>query len=217
MMSSLYIGWTALQGATATDHHYVVRDPLTREKNSETNLEAKNENTEIPLLLAVNNNHYNMAILLLKQELTSTQLRKTVGLRFIRDAYGQTALYCAVAVGADHTVDQLSANRPDIMIETLMGATPWYRAHREGKREIIKLMKMNYSGQETHACDSHVRLFSHAELRAQEASLNPIIGQLSSTNLETLLGVLELEVEGSTHRDVSPTMRRLTDEKVLQY
>ena len=96
MMSSLYVEWTALQWATATDHYNVVRTLLTREKNSKTgmkrieealflaaakghcailqlllaykpDLEAKNENTEIPLLLGINNNHYDMAILLLKQ------------------------------------------------------------------------------------------------------------------------------------------------------
>ena len=87
----------------------------------------------------------------------------------------------------------------------------------QGKEDIMKLMKINLPGQETHAYDSHVRLFSHAELRAQEASLNPKIGDSSSINLETLLGVLELEDRGSTHRDVSPKMCRLAYEKSLQY
>ena len=134
-----------------------------------------------------------------------------------KDAYGQTALYYAVAVGAEHTVDQLLANGADIMTETLMGKTPWYRAHHEGRKDIINLMKMKYPGQQTHASDSHVRLFSHAELRAQEASLKATLGGSSCINLETLSGVLELGDGGSTHRDVSRTMRRLAYEKSIQY
>ena len=268
MMSSLYIGWTALQWATAKDHYDVVRTLLTREKNSETSmkrieealflavakghcailqlfleykpdLEAKNENDETPLFLAVNNNHCDMAVLLLKQGANVNAVAQNGGTaiymgkgepvlhRAIRnaamtatllsygadidakDAYGQTALYCAVAVGAEHTVDQLLANGANIMTETLTGETPWYRAHLEGKKDIIKLMKIKYPGHETQAHDLHVRLFSHAELRAQEASLKATIAESSSINLETLLGVLELEDGGSTHRDVSRTMRRL--------
>ena len=225
MMSSLYIGWTALQWATSKDHYDVVRTLLAREKTSETSmkrieealllaaakghcailqlfleykpdLDAKNENDETPLVLAVNNNHYDMAVLLLKQGANVNAVAQNGGTaiymgkgepilhRAIRsaamtatllsygadidakDAYGQTALYCAVAVGAEHTVDQLLANGADIMTETLMGETPWYRAHLEGKKDIIELMKINNPGQETHAYDSHVRLFSHAELRA---------------------------------------------------
>ena len=276
MMSSLYIGWTVLQWATARDHYDVVRTLLTREKNSKTSmerieealflaaakghcailplfldykpdLEAKNENDETPLVLAVNNNHYDTVVLLLKQGAnvnavaqnggTATYmgkgepvLHREIGSAAMtatllsygaaidaKDAYGQTALYCAVAIGAEHSVDQLLANGADIMTETLMGETPWYRAHLEGKRDIINLMKINYPSQETHAYDSHVRLFSHAELRAQEAPLKATIGESSIINLETLLGVLELEDGGSTQRDISRTMRRLADEKALQY
>ena len=43
MMSSLYIGWTALQWATAKDHYDVVRTLLTREKNSETSMQRIKE------------------------------------------------------------------------------------------------------------------------------------------------------------------------------
>ena len=276
MMSSLYVGWTALQWATATDHYDVVKTLLTREKNSETSmkrieealflavakghcailqlfleyrpdLEAKNENDETPLFLAVNKNHYDMAVLLLKQGANVNAVAQNGGNaiymgkgepvlhRAIRsaamtatllsygadidakDAYGQTALYCAVAIGAEHTVDQLLANGADIMTKTLTGETPWYRAHLEGKKDIIKLMKMKYPGQETRAYDLHVRLFSHAELRAQKASLKTTIGESVSINLETLLEVLESEDGGSTHRDVSRTMRRIADENYLQH
>ena len=188
-------------------------------------LEAKNENDETPLFLAVSNNHYDMAVLLLKQGANVNAVAQNGGTaiymgkgepilhRAIRsaamtatllsygadidakDAYGQTALYCAVAVGAEHTVDQLLANGADIMTETLMGETPWYRAQLEGKKDIIKLMEVNYPGQQTHAYDSHVRLFSHAELRAEEASLKAATGESSSINLETLLGFSSWKME----------------------
>lgn len=210
------------------------------------NLEARNEKDETPLFQAVGLDHHDIVLLLLReganvnavvkngwteivpgkgepvlhrasQSLAMTTMLLQHGANIeAKDAYGQTALYRAIAEGKKETVEDLLAKGADIRSETLMRDTPWSRAHREGCKDVLQLVKSQYPSQETVASDSHVRLFSDAELRAQETSLKATLGEPSCIDLESLSQILEMDDGDSTDRDFSKAICRSAFEREFQ-
>ena len=132
-----------------------------------------------------------------------------------KDAYGRTALYCAVAEGEIDTVGCLLSRGADIMSETLMRDTPWFRAHNEDRKDVLRIIKLQYPSQEMLASDSRLQLFSDAELRVQEKSLKASLGESSCMDLKALSKLLEKNNGDSTDRDFLHSIWRSAFERKI--
>ena len=90
-----------------------------------------------------------------------------------------------------------------------MRDTPWLRARREGGKDVLRLVQSRYfPGQDVLVADLHVRLFSDAELRAQETWLRDLLGDSSCIHVESLLQFLDMDDGESTDRDFSHAICR---------
>lgn len=202
---------TPLFQAVDHDHHEIVR--LLQSKGADVNAVVRNGWTEIhpgkgePVLhQAVRNPAMTAMLLHYGAEIEA------------KDACGQTALYRAIAEGELPTIEKLLASGADIHSETLMGDTPWFRARREGGKDVLRLIQSrNPPDQDIlAAADSHVRLFSDAELRAQETWLRASLEDSSCIHVESLLQILDMDDGESTDPDFSHAICRSAFEGEFQ-